>query len=108
MSHNLNNLKVIPLKYPGLYKNIYLMHIADQIGMKKVNSFLQSIFIMGKKTPLGIPSVKFYLLFINLYNTLRLRLKSYEKCSKSLFFYINSMQKTLNNDSNTINCLIIK
>lgn len=48
MSHHLNNLKVIPLKYPGLYKNIYLMHISNQIGMRKINSFLQSIFIMGK------------------------------------------------------------
>lgn len=68
MSHHLNNLKVIPLKYPGLYKNIYLRHISNQIGMKKVNSFLQSIFTMGKKPirNLLFSSTYYLLIFITL------------------------------------------
>lgn len=44
----LNKLNVIPLNYSKLCENIYLMHISNQIGMVKENSFSQSMG-MGKK-----------------------------------------------------------
>jgi len=52
VSHRLNNLNVIPLNYPELCKNIYLMHISNQIRMEKENSFSQRMG-MGKKTAVG-------------------------------------------------------